>query len=83
VRDANVAVNPKNSSTPLTTPVKLSDYAGIEMKSTGGISTYMPIEVVANYDAYTTQLNEGLEKVIAIADSFGINTSNAFTALLV
>ncbi|WP_113671666.1 hypothetical protein [Vallitalea guaymasensis] len=81
VRNANVTVNPKNSSTPLTTPVKLSDYAGIEMKSTGGISTYMPIEVVADYDAYTTELNEGLEKVIAIADSFGINTSSAVNAL--
>ncbi|QUH27987.1 hypothetical protein [Vallitalea guaymasensis] len=81
VRNANVTVNPKNLSTPLTTPVKLSDYAGIEMKSTGGISTYMPIEVVADYDAYTTELNEGLEKVIAIADSFGINTSSAVNAL--
>ncbi|MCT4686223.1 hypothetical protein [Vallitalea sp.] len=81
VRDANVTVNPKNSSTPVTTPVKLSDYAGIEMKSTGGISTYMPIEVVANYDAYTTELNEGLEKIIAIAESFGINTSSAVNAL--
>lgn len=81
VQSASVTVTPKNSSSQQTSPAVLSSFDGIYIDSSNGIKTYMPIDVVSNYNAYTTELNEGLKRVINIASSFGINTSNAENAL--